>query len=297
MAKAGRLSRGNPAKNQIGDLAMSVRFNRAKPFPKLLMTLFLLAVTAVPVYLICVKMPLEEVSSLYESFGKFICTFDTPLIAVILVINVIELIDFTVYAKRDEVIHSNYEYLRGHIGLGTFFKQYFAPLFAKGPYHFASEEKTSSYVRKIFNLLIGVVKYLYWLAVILVPLAMAIKPGFAAVVRGADADYAFTVLVLLACINCNIFLYVLYRCLPLYESRSYYLVTYYTDGTSSTTEHARSNFVAMLLLSAVIYAYESMFYFSAFSNKLVRSVETDRLNRFLRKCDTNQSMLQFYREK
>lgn len=276
---------------------MSVRYNRAKPFPKLLMTLLLLAITAVPVYLVCVKMSPEEATSLHESFGNFICTYDTPLIAVILAVNLIELIDFTAYAKRDEVIHSNYEYLRGHIGFVTFFKQYFAPLFAKGPYHFASEEKASSHVRKAVNLLIGAVKYLYWLALILVPLAMAVKPGFSAAVRGADPDYGFTVAVLLACINCNIFLYVLYRCLPLYESRSYYLVTYYTDGTSTSTEHAHSNFVAMLLLSAIIYAYESVFYFSAFGNKLVRSVETDRLNRFLRKCDTNQSMLQFYREK
>lgn len=49
---------------------MSVRYNRAKPFPKLLMTLLLPAVAAVPVYLVCVKMSPEEATSLHESFGN-----------------------------------------------------------------------------------------------------------------------------------------------------------------------------------------------------------------------------------
>lgn len=49
---------------------MSVRYNRAKPFPKLLMTLLLLAVAAVPVCLVCVKMSPEEATSLHESFGN-----------------------------------------------------------------------------------------------------------------------------------------------------------------------------------------------------------------------------------
>ena len=49
---------------------MSVRYNRAKPFPKLLMTLLLPAVAAVSVYLVCVKMSPEEATSLHESFGN-----------------------------------------------------------------------------------------------------------------------------------------------------------------------------------------------------------------------------------
>lgn len=56
--------------HKTGEFATSVRYNRAKPFPKLLMTLLLPAVTAVPVYLVCVKMSPEEATSLHESFGN-----------------------------------------------------------------------------------------------------------------------------------------------------------------------------------------------------------------------------------
>ncbi len=276
---------------------MKIKYNHARPFPKLLINLLLLAVSGILVYLICVQKTTALLMEWYEIFGKFLCDYDDILIAVILGANFLELLDFCIYSKRDEVINANYEYMQDHIGLLTFFKQYFAPLFAKGPYLFATEEKGSVFLRKAGNLITGLVKMIYWLAMALVLIAMAIHLDFRNFVISGNHDYIFTVLVLLACVNCNIFVYVFYKITPLYSARTYTLVTYYSDGSRTQTPKSQNNLVAMLLLSAFIYLYFTVFYLFAFGTKLKRMVETNRLLKFLNRCGEPESMLAFYRYK
>ena len=276
---------------------MSVKFNKAKPFSKILISVFLLAIVYIAARFAVINQSTERIIDLYATFGKFICEYDIILISIILGVNLLELIDYFVNSKRDEAINANYEYLMGHIGFLTFFKQYFAPMFAKGPYIFATEDKNFSFIRKLVNFIVGIVKFAFWLIMILLFIAMASKQEVKDTVINGNKDYIFTALVLFACINCNIFIYVLYKISPLYSSRTYKVVTYYSDGSVTAETKSQSNFVAMLILSAFIYIYFSVFYFSCMSTKLKRIIETDRFCRFLKKCGDNESILAFYREK
>jgi len=275
---------------------MELRFNRARPFPKFLFTFLLLAVTGVAICMVSVRQSTQQLTEWYGTLGKFVCEHDRLLIAVLLCVNLVGLIDFVIFGKRDEVINANYEYLRGRIGLRTFFAQYFAPIFTEGPYVFATEEKKSAFPRKLFNTLAGLLKFACWLIFVLVIAAGFYNPEFRAVITEGNHDYIFTLLVLFACINCDVFLWVLYRITPFYSARSYELITYYSDGTTTSRTESRNNLVAMLLLSAFVYAYFSVFYFAVFAGRLKRNAETNRLCRFLKKCCYEESMLKFYRD-
>jgi len=276
---------------------MEVQYNKARPFPKFIFTVILLLVIAVAVYLVCFTIPASRLIDYYEMFGGFICRYDKPLIAFIVIVNVLELIDYFVFAKRDEAINANYEYMQNHIGMRVFFKQYFAPMFTKGPYIFATEEKKSAPIRKIVNLFAGLVKFIFWLAFALIILSGFFHPDFKSVLTEGNRDYFFTAIVLFAFTNCNVFVYALYRITPLYSSRTYLVETYYSDHSSVTTERTESNVIAIIFLSAFIYLYFSVLYIFAFANKLVRTVETNRLLGFIGKSDDFESMLSFYEYK
>ena len=276
---------------------MKNQYNYARPFPKGILTFLLLAIAAYFVYSVGIKPDLSALRDRFTAFGKIICKYDVAFISVILIFNAVELVDFFVFAKRDEIINANFEYLQGHIGIRTFFKQYFAPMFTTGPYIFASEERNSALWRKLSNGIVGLVKYFCWLVAISVFVTAGANADFRAFLAESNPDYLYTLLILFACVNCNIFLFVLYRITPLYESRSYDLITYYSDGTTTTRTENRSNFIAMILLSAIVYVLFSAFYFTVFSQKLVRSIETSRFVRFADRQENHHSILSFYREK
>mgnify|MGYP006934517136 CR=1 FL=1 len=276
---------------------MVKKYNYAKPFRKILVNILLLLILGLALYYINGKNSNIKIVDLYEKIGSFICKYDVYLIGVILGVNILELIDFIIYSKRDEVINSNFEYLQGNIGILTFFKQYFAPLFTKGPYIFASEEKLSAPIRKLFNFLTGLVKFAYWLVIITLILSMNYQHELSNLLINGNRNYAYTMLILFLCINCNVFVYALYRITPLYEARTYKIITYYSDGSSKSRTESRSNFMAILILSIVIYLYFSLLYLFEFANKIIRIIETNKLLRFLNKCDSNQCLLRFYREK
>lgn len=275
---------------------MQVRYNTAKPFPKIAITLLLTAIVAVGLYF-AAQIPAEQSGKLFVSLGEFVCKYDVALITAIVAINIIELVDYFVFAKRDEVINANFELMQNHIGMLSFFKQYFAPLFTAGPYIFATEERKSALLRKAVNLIVGLLKFAIWLVVAAVIGVRALNPQFADIVGSADPDYLYTLLVLSALINCNVFVYALYRVLPFYNVRTYEIVRRYSDGSTRTTEEHHTNFVAMILLSAVIYLFLTVFYPSALANKIVRNIETNKFCRFVDNSDYNESILSFYREK
>ena len=244
---------------------MQVRYNTAKPFPKIAITLLLTAIVAVGLYF-AAQIPAEQSGKLFVSLGEFVCKYDVALITAIVAINIIELVDYFVFAKRDEVINANFELMQNHIGMLSFFKQYFAPLFTHGPYIFATEERKSALLRKAVNLIVGLLKFAIWL-------------------------------VLSALINCNVFVYALYRVLPFYDVTTYEIVSHYTDGSTKTTKEHQSNIVALILISAVVYLISTVFYPSALANKIVRNIETNKFCRFVDNSDYNESILSFYREK
>ena len=182
--------------NNKADLLKKTELKKVKPFPKFVISLLLLLVVVGLGYFLCLQPSTDQLTHRYETFGQFICKYDIALICFILVMNVIELIDFAINAKRDEAINANYEAMLGHIHLLGFFKQYFAPLFAKGPFIFASEEEKVAAPRKIIHLVVGTIKWLYWLVFILLFIAMMSKPEFKTVILEGNRDYIFTAFVL-----------------------------------------------------------------------------------------------------
>ncbi len=275
---------------------MQVRYNTAKPFPKIAITLLLTAIVAVGLYF-AAQIPAEQSGKLFVSLGEFVCKYDVALITAIVAINIIELVDYFVFAKRDEVINANLELMQNHIGMLSFFKQYFAPLFTHGPYIFATEERKSALLRKAVNLIVGLLKFAIWLVVAAVIVVRALNPQFADIVAKANADYMYTILVLSALINCNVFVYALYRVLPFYDVTTYEIVSHYTDGSTKTTKEHQSNIVALILISAVVYLISTVFYPSVLANKIVRNIETNKFCRFVDNSDYNESILSFYQEK
>lgn len=273
-----------------------MRYNYAKPFPKILVTIFLLIVTVVIFYLvrsnlyifdtITYKEQIEKAINIIINYGKYFAL-------AIIILNVIELIDYIVNAKRDEVINANLEYMNNNIGIRVFFKHYFAPLFTKGPYMFASQEKAIGQRRRFINTIISIIKYIYWVVFGCLLLICFYYKGQ----DSQKQSLYINVAIIFSCINCNVFVYALYRILPLYEAQSYDLITYYSDGTSSSRQETHSNFIAIILVGGFVYIYYSIFYISCFANRLVRGIETKRFKKFIKKCDTDQSILSFYRYK
>ena len=270
---------------------------KARAFPKFLITLSLFALTAYILYTLCWQTDTAVLIGLYEQFGAFICKYDMVLIGIILAVNLVELIDMVACGKRDETINVNYEYMQGHMSLFTMFKHFFAPMFCKGPYIFATEESKSSLIRMVIGFVSGAVKYVYWLAILLVGCAMTLNMEFYDAVLYGNPDYWYTAMILYLCINCNIFLFALISMLPMYQTREYTLVTYYSDGSSTSSRQTSSNFIAIVILSAIIYFCYSAYYIFPLSSKLNRCVETLRFKGFVNSSRSNVCILDYYRHK
>jgi len=266
-------------------------------FPKILITLLLLALTAFIVYTHATTHTSQELVAWYEKAGDFVCRYDMVLIGIILAVNLVELIDWIVCAKRDTVINANYEWLQGHMGCTTFFKHYFAPMFCKGPYIFATEEAGSAWIRVIIGLVSGVVKFAYWLLILLVASGEVLSEEYYNAVTQGNPDYWFTFWVLFACINCNVFVYGLYRMLPLYEVREYEVERHYSDGSVTRSRESSGNFLMIAILAVLIYGFYSAYYLLPFGSKLNRCIETWRFKSFVDRSRYNESILDFYRNK
>ena len=270
---------------------------RRKPFPSILITLALLVIVALIAYFACYLPSVEDAVASYEKFGKFICDADIVLIVIIVVANVVEFVSFVKYGKRDEAINREYEYLNNKFTLFTFFKHYFAPIFVKGPYLYATEERDSAKPRIIVNLVVSAIKFVYWIALFMVVVCSVLKPEYNEAMLAGNPDYAFTIWILYLLINCNVFIFAIYRLLPAYESQEYEVVTYYSDGSRTTGRETRTNVLAILILSVIIYLYYSALYLTAFSNKLNRTIETTRFTKFIDDNREYVCMKDFYKSK
>ena len=255
---------------------------RARPFPKILVTLALLAITAAVVYFVAVKPSTETVMATFKGFGEFICKYDKLLIGILIVVNLVELIDILIFAKRDECINAHYEVnVSKSFSLGQFFRQYFAGSHSRAPLIYATEEQPSALPRIIICAATGAIKFVFWLALFVGAAAMLAKPEIHEFSIGEGADYSFTMFVLFFFLNVHVLVYALYRILPLHESRTYETVTYYSDGSSVRGTETRTNIIAMLVLTAMIYMFYSAYYIFPLTRKTSRVVETIRFYKLL----------------
>lgn len=266
-----------------------------RPFPKILVTLALLALTVILVYLLAVAPDVSSVDAWFRSFGAFICAYDVELIAMLVVVNLIELIDILIFAKRDETINAIFESsVSNHIGIGKLFGQYFAGVFSRAPLIFSTEELSSAIPRLIINLITSVVKFVSWLILLITTIGMFIKPEVYDFALGEGIDYAFTVLVLLFFLNCHMFVYALYRILPFHETRTYETITYYSDGSTRSQITHHSNFIAIIFLCGVMYMFSTAYYILPLSNKIARMVETIRFRNHLNSSRYKECLRDFY---
>ena len=269
--------------------------SKHKAFPKFLLVFLLLCLTAGAVYLFALTPSAATVGQQFRSFGEFICKYDTILIGILLAVNLIELIDIFVYTKRDETINALFKSAtQKSIRLSDFFFHYFSGAFANGPLIFATQEQKSAKPRIIISLVTGIVKFISWLVILVMVMGMSFHTEVYDFAMTEGADYAFTIFVLFACINCNIFVYALYRCLPLHETREYITITYYSDGSQTRGKSYSSNLIAILFLSGVLYMFYSAYYVLPFARKLSRCIETARFNSYLEKSDYNECLWHYY---
>ena len=267
----------------------------AKPFPKILVTLLLLAITVAAIYFLVILPSPDDSINLFSAFGEFICKYDTVLIGILVAVNLVELIDIIIFAKRDETINAVYEMATSKsIGLNAMFSQFFSGITSRAPLIFAEEERGSALPRVIINLAVSAVKFISWLALLLPVAGMIFNPAIYDFALGDGKDYAFTVLVLLVFLNCNVFIYALYRVLPLHETRTYETIYYYTDGSSSRETRHESNFIAIVFVAAILYLFHTAYYVIPLSSKLTRSIETARLSKFLDECGGDYCLWNFY---
>ncbi len=117
------------------------------------------------------KKQVSWLSEKYELFGKFVYDNDKILIIVILGANLLELVDFFISSKRDEAINANYEYLMNHIGFFNIFQTILFSSICKRTILFATEDRRVAVLRKIINFLSGIIKFMYWLVIILLIIA------------------------------------------------------------------------------------------------------------------------------
>ena len=265
-----------------------------KAFPGILLTFALLILSAGVLYLSVILPSSDAVMKWFIRLGTFLDRYDTILIGILVAVNVIELMDYLIYAKRDEVINANYEARTSrHLGFGTMFKQYFAAETCRGPYIFAEEEQRSAFPRIVNALIVGIVKFVMWLLLLTMIIGMIAKPDVYNYALTEGADYAFTAFVLWFFLNCSMFVYALYRILPLHQLRTYTLITYYSDGSSTSSKQSDSNIIAIVILAAILYLYSTAYYIVSFSRKLRRIFETKRLQRAMR-YENDICVLNFY---
>ena len=269
--------------------------SKRRPFPQILLTLLLLGVTALAVYFFVITPPVSSFMEWYIAFGEFICRYDTILIGVLLVVNLVELVDIVIFAKRDETINAVYELATSKsIGLVAMFNQYFSGITSRAPLIFAEEERGSMTPRLVVNLAVGAVKFIAWLTLFLSTVGMIVHEDVYNFAMSEGRDYAFTTLVLLCCLNVSVLAYALYRMLPLHESRSYETITYYTDGSVTREITHQSNYIAILFVAGVIYLFGTAYYIFPLSSKVVRAIETARLSPFLLETRGEECIWQFY---
>lgn len=264
-------------------------------FPKIIITLLLLLLTAGAFWLFAVQPSDEAFSQWFCDLGEFICRYDKVLIGILLAVNLAELIDILIFAKRDEVINVTFESATSkRISLLTAFKNYFAGIFTRGPFLFATEELGSAIPRLILHLVVVVVKFVSWLVLLIAIMGMGFRTELYEFAMNEGVDYSFTLLVLYACLNCSILVYALYRILPLHEARTYKVITYYTDGSSTRGYETKSNFIAILILTAFIYLFYSAYYILPASSRILRMIETGRLRSFLDREPDNNCLWDYY---
>ena len=268
---------------------------RRKPFPKILLILLLLAITVAAVYFFAIIKGADEFIEWFSGFGEFICKYDTVLIGILLGVNLVEIIDVIIFAKRDETINAVFELkANSSIGVITLFKHYFSGICCRGPLMYTASEARSALIRIIISAVTGVIKFIAWIFVLIAAVGMCMSDEVYNYAIGDGIDYAFTVFVLLMCINCGVFIYALYRILPLHETRTYDVVTQYSDGsTTRHTEH-RSNFIGIVFMAGVLYMFSTAYYIFPLSTKLARIIETFRLDGYFESEEYERNMTDFY---
>lgn len=267
----------------------------ARRFPKILISLALFTVAAGSLYLFAIKPDTESFHTWFCGFGEFICKYDNILIGFLVAINLLELIDMLIFAKRDEVINAQFEAAtKKSIGIGTLFLHYFSGIFCQGPLIFAKEERSSAPIRIIITLVTTITKFAAWLLILVSVIGMSLRPEVYEFAMNEGADYAFTVFVLYLFLNCNVLVYALYRILPLHETRTYDVIYYYSDGSSSRGKTHSSNFIAILFLTGIIYVFNSSYYILTASSRLTRVIETARFTKHLDSTSKKSCIWNFY---
>lgn len=266
-----------------------------RAFPKFLLAFLLLAVAVGAVYLFAVTPSEDVMLQRFRSFGEFICKYDAILIGFLLAVNLVEIIDIFIFAKRDETINASFLTATGKsVGFTTLFFHYFSGAFANGPYIFATQEQKSALPRVIISLVTGIIKFISWLAFLVMIAGISLHPGVYEFALGEGIDYAFTLFVLYLCLNCHVLVYALYRCLPLHEVREYVTITYYSDGSQTRGKSYSSNLIAILFMAGILYLFYSAYYVVPFAGKLARCIETGRFNAHLDKSDYNECIWHYY---
>ena len=266
-----------------------------RAFPKFLVTLALFLLSAGAIVLFAYLPSEDTVLWWFRTLGEFICRYDTVLIGILLVVNLVEFIDLVVFAKRDEVINKTFEMAtRKNISFFALFKHYFLGMYCRGPLIYATQERSSSLPRMLITFITNTIKFVFWFVLMVTAAGTILKPAVYDFSMAEGVDYNFTMLVLLLFLNCNIFLFALYRILPLHEGRSYKVTEYYSDGSSQSYTSHTSNFVAILILSAILYGFYTSYFIFPYSSKIVRCIETLRFNKYVDESRYNECIRDFY---
>ncbi len=269
--------------------------SRNRAFPSFLVSLLLLLVSGGIVYLLAVLPGEEGFLAWFTAFGEFICKYDVILIGILVVVNVVELGDMIIFAKRDEYIDRHFEYIHSkNLSMLLFFKHYFSSLTCRGPLIFAVEEQGSAIPRIIITLVSSVVKFVFWIISLSATVGMILYPAVYDFSLAEGADYSFTTMVLLLFLNCAVFVYALYRILPLHEVREYTTITYYTDGSSTKSRGSSSNIIAILILSGILYLFYTGYYGIQLSHKICRTIETFRFGNYIDGSYSDISIMDYY---
>lgn len=270
-------------------------YSKRRAIPKFLISFVLLVLTAGAVVHFAYLPSEDAVMSWFCFVGEFVCKYDTILIGILLGINLIEFIDLVVFAKRDEEINKSFELAAGNsIGFLTLFKHYFLGVYCRGPFIYATQERGSALPRTIITLTTNIIKFAAWVILMLSAAGTIFKESVYEFSITEGADYNFTIFVLLLCLNCNIFAFALYRMLPLHESRTYKVTEYYSDGSRKTSTEHSSNFIAILILSGILYLLYTAYFIFPLSNKIARSIETSRFCKFIDDSQYNECIWDFY---
>ena len=267
-----------------------------KPFPKIIMTILVFVVSVGVAF----GVALLDKEHFFIKIGDFVFDYLFVFLAVFAVLGIIFCTKLVKYGSYDTKINSAFLFkTKKNIGIGQFFCNYFGGVYAQGPLIYSEEDCDIKGPRSAYILFTTIFRYVFTLVAFIGTVEVvflwisSVKTYDDMLNMAVYGKASIGLMLLLFGPSFDIIFYVLSKMFPFFESRSYNVTKYYSDGSTETETRTESNFIAILVLGAIVYVYYVGWFWAPTARNIVRLIETKRFGDY---CDqySNVDIMDYY---